>query len=482
MGASSSVQFNDAQKGEVTKKLLAIYHDPQNADKSTEELQALLVREYNTIVTSFSSHSSNNRKSTPSTPRVLESGTTPTPVADPKMDSSPSGKALQSKRTARDSLLQRSFDRDNGQSNKNSRKGPTRRRSFDQSASAESKALVEALVKPDTFNDIGVAEKLSSAENQSQSAPQMDISSTAVDSWDSVSTQPYCDICKMAFKNKAFLERHVKYSSLHIQNEKTAKAALGENDIEEKNSDNNGPENQPQHTPPPLPELDEQKQPEQEEGRDYRLLYSGSKFYWRTQHTVDFDIYHHFATKTIEIVPHNNTHQKEMNRIYINYESACQLVAHSVDVEVENKVKAIVNDRFAKQPDLEAIREDVLVQKMVTYLLSRLHFEADDGHGKAKITALSQDAFPTEFLHAEHPEGLIPIKVTRRRRSTAEEIDETINIVHFSLNTASQLSSEATAHAHRASTWDDNDPMHNHTPTHLGAITLKPVDENGGTE
>jgi hypothetical protein len=479
MGASSSVPFNDVQKGEVAKKLMVIYNDPHNAGKPTEELQAILVREYNTIVANFPPRSGDDRKSTPVTPRVPESDTLS--PADLKTNPSPSGKSTQSKRSARDGLLQRSFDRDNGQSNKNARKGPTRRRSFDQSASAETKAIVEALTKPEAAIGASGVEKLSSTENQSQSAPQMDISSTAVDSWDSVSTQPYCDICKMAFKNKAFLERHVKYSNLHIQNEKAAKAALGENENEEKNPDTSVSGNESPHTPLPHPEH-EQKQPEQEEGRDYRLLYSGSKFYWRTQHTVDFDIYHHFATKAIEIVPHNNTHQKELNRIYVNYEAACQLVAHSVDVEVENKVKTIVSDRFAKQPDREAIREDVLVQKMVTYLLSRLHFEADDGHGKAKITALSQDAFPAEFLHAEHPEGLIPIKVTRRRRSTAEEFDESINIVHNSLNTASQLSSEATVHAHRARTWEENDPMHNHTPTHLGAIALKPVDEDSGAD
>lgn len=472
MGASPSVQFNDTQKAEIAKKLMAIYNNPENAGKSTEDLQALLVSEYESIVSTFSS--SDDRKSVAQSPRES---------AEPKINPSPTGKST--KRTARDGLLQRSFDRDgNSQSTKGNRKGPTRRRSFDQSATVDTKSSLDASSKTGAGAVVAeVVEKIASTDNQSQSAPNMDISSTAVDSWDSVSTQPYCDLCKMAFKNKAFLERHVKYSSLHIQNEKAAKAAKGEHVDEEKHHDTNHTDERPSTTPPPPhPELEESKQPDQEEGRDYRLLYSGSKFYWRTQHTVDFDIYHHFATKTIEIIPHNNTHQKELNRIYVNYDAACLLVAQSVDTEVENRVKAIVNDRFAKPPDRKAIREDVLVQKLVTYLLSRLHFEADDGHGKAKISALSQDAFPADFLHADHPAGLIPIKVTRRRRSTAEEIDETINIVHHSLKSASQLSSEATSHAHHVSTWDENDPQHNHTPTHMGAIALNPVDENSGAD
>lgn len=472
MGASPSVPFSDAQKAEITKKLLALYHDPANTGKSTEDLQNILVKEYDSIVSSFVPAATDKK-----TPRPEVSTDA---VAEPKVNPSPSSKSSGlSKRTARDGLLQRSFDRDGGQqSTKSTRKGPTRRRSFDQSqaASAEAK-LSEAVSKVSPASEI--VEKLSQ-DVQSQSAPHLDVSSTAVDSWDSVSTQPYCDLCKMAFKNKAFLERHVKYSNLHLQNEKLAKVTEGEPAQEEKHPDAHHADNHPPHVPPPHHEHDDSKQPEQEEGRDYRLLYSGSKFYWRTQHTVDFDIYHHFATKTIEIIPHNNTHQKEMNRIYLNYDSACQMIQDAVDTEVENRVKAVTNDRFAKAPDKQAIREDVLLQKLVTYLLSRLHFEADDGHGKAKITALSQDSFPPDFLHAEHPAGLIPIKVTRRRRSTAEEIDETINIVHHSLNTASLLSSEATVHVHRANTWDENDPLPSHTPTHMGAIALNPVEESVG--
>ena len=471
MGASPSVPFSDAQKAEITKKLLALYNDPANAGKSTEDLQNILVKEYDSIVSSFVPAATGKK-----TPRPEVSTDA---VAEPKINPSPSSKGNGlSKRTARDGLLQRSFDRDGGQqSTKSTRKGPTRRRSFDQSQAASAEAKLSEAVSKGPASEI--VEKLSQ-DVQSQSAPHLDVSSTAVDSWDSVSTQPYCDLCKMAFKNKAFLERHIKYSNLHLQNEKLAKVTDGEPAQEEKHPDAHHADNHPPHVPPPHHEHDDSKQPEQEEGRDYRLLYSGSKFYWRTQHTVDFDIYHHFATKTIEIIPHNNTHQKEMNRIYLNYDSACQMIQEAVDTEVENRVKAVTNDRFAKAPDKQAIREDVLLQKLVTYLLSRLHFEADDGHGKAKITALSQDSFPPDFLHAEHPAGLIPIKVTRRRRSTAEEIDETINIVHHSLNTASLLSSEATVHVHRANTWDENDPLPSHTPTHMGAIALNPVEENVG--
>ena len=38
------------------------------------------------------------------------------------------------------------------------------------------------------------------------------------DCWDSVTQQPFCTICQMAFKSIAFLERHNKYSDLHKSN------------------------------------------------------------------------------------------------------------------------------------------------------------------------------------------------------------------------------------------------------------------------
>jgi hypothetical protein len=42
----------------------------------------------------------------------------------------------------------------------------------------------------------------------------------AVDSWDSITQQPYCNICQMAFKSISFLDRHVNHSTIHAHNVK----------------------------------------------------------------------------------------------------------------------------------------------------------------------------------------------------------------------------------------------------------------------
>ena len=47
------------------------------------------------------------------------------------------------------------------------------------------------------------------------------VSSTSTkpsDSWESVTDQPFCSVCQMAFKTQGFLDRHSKYSNLHKMN------------------------------------------------------------------------------------------------------------------------------------------------------------------------------------------------------------------------------------------------------------------------
>lgn len=133
------------------------------------------------------------------------------------------------------------------------------------------------------------------------------------DSWDSVTHQPYCNLCQMAFKSATFLERHVKYSELHQTNVKKAQG-------------------QPVSVPLPLAVVAKPTTPDegskkasmpvvskQVEGQHFKLLYTGSKFFWRTQDNVDLHFYHHILPHTIEVIPYDSTRSKELPRIYLNY-------------------------------------------------------------------------------------------------------------------------------------------------------------------
>ena len=59
-------------------------------------------------------------------------------------------------------------------------------------------------------------------------------------------------------------------------------------------------------------------QQRQVEGKDYRLLYYGSKFFWRTQDNIDFSFYLHIALLIIEVVPFDVYKNKELDRIYLD--------------------------------------------------------------------------------------------------------------------------------------------------------------------
>lgn len=122
----------------------------------------------------------------------------------------------------------------------------------------------------------------------------------------------------MAFKSQAFLDRHMKYSDLHIKN-----VARKE-----------GTEKKPEDalTPPTVsktPSIDETKalaadtstklaEP-QIEGKHYKLLYTGSKLFWRTQRSIDVDIYLHIGPHVLEVITFDSNKHKEMSRIYLNY-------------------------------------------------------------------------------------------------------------------------------------------------------------------
>ena len=61
----------------------------------------------------------------------------------------------------------------------------------------------------------------------------------------------------------------------------------------------------------------EKKLTQQIEGEHYRLLYSGSKMFWRTKDNIDLHIYLHVIPDCIEVVPFDIERHKELGRIYL---------------------------------------------------------------------------------------------------------------------------------------------------------------------
>lgn len=138
------------------------------------------------------------------------------------------------------------------------KRAPTRRRSFDQ-----------AVKKVKEQTDIIATMAAMVEVNQSEKAAAAPSAEPVADSWDSVTTQPFCTVCQMAFKSQAFLDRHVKYSDLHTKNVKKAQGIVDpipEEKVVEV----------PATSPVKQAELpDHQFLAKQVEGVHFKLLYSG---------------------------------------------------------------------------------------------------------------------------------------------------------------------------------------------------------------
>ena len=64
---------------------------------------------------------------------------------------------------------------------------------------------------------------------------------------------------------------------------------------------------------------------------------------------------------------------KEMNRIYLDEDAINEIVeAHIMEEFLERKQALLVKDRFATEADVAAIKEKMMTNTRLSYILSRL--------------------------------------------------------------------------------------------------------------
>lgn len=225
------------------------------------------------------------------------------------------------------------------------------------------------------------------------------------DHWDSVAAQPYCVICTMAFKTDLYLDRHVKYSDVHQRNKskkdkidavKKKQQKLQFIDDVNKASvivvDNDDDDNH-------VIEMSV-------EGIDYKLIYSGSKLFWRTREEVDMSFYIHLKLSIVEIISYDLQRNKDFKRIYMNHSVLCDLLSSSIMSKMDD------ND------------EDKALSR---YLISRMQLITVNEDKSIQFVPSQTDPFSDSLIVDNLPVHFKGVSVTRRRRTNGEEIEAMIN-------------------------------------------------------
>lgn len=461
MGSSASTITKD-QSIALTQTLKSKYEEYKASGMPEADIHAKLTEEYHSIIESLKPKPSGSPE-------------------DAKIGKSMKSQTMKSTETSSSTskLLRASFEGKSnsigtGQSSKltgmglsskmaanssaKSQKGGSRRRSFDGDKKGPTAAAIAA-----------AQEALKQAEtvaNEASAATPVE-EEVQADSWDSISQQPFCAICQMAFKSPQFLERHVKYSDLHTKNVKKQADAAN-----------------PAAPAAPIDPSDNlfdvsasgKVLPKQIEGKHYRLIYSGSKLFWRTQETIDLNIFHHILPSTIEVVSYDTMKSKEMNRIYLDYANLCDQSGVTAAAQASAGARAAAaRAQAAREMEATSARGTAAnaahlaataaaeaasalasdpasvvdeTSMIARYIVQRLQLGNPVGNTslkKMEFVKLSSDTYVKSPVMEKVPVVLIPISVARRRRTNAEEIEATIS----SLNMDRAALAEATSHAHK---------------------------------
>jgi len=215
-----------------------------------------------------------------------------------------------------------------------------------------------------------------------------------------VSDQPYCKICQMAFKSLAFLDRHVKYSDVHIKNvNKLASDANQSNEVVDKL----------------------QEKMIQKEGVHYKLLYHGAKLFWKTKDNFIIDIFHHIIPQTIEIVSFCDVRCKEISRIYLDF----NIIAKIVEKEVMEKCKdEIAKHKKEKTPTpLDDLLVDAKRKAITSTILSHLQLNVAGEIRSVLFMKSGADNYSEDPTLKIPPDSLVPVSVARKRKTNMEDFN-----------------------------------------------------------
>jgi hypothetical protein len=372
----------DSQKGEVASSLKTDYENCKKKGMSDDETLAFLKSKYDALVSNMSKRNSVPAKKGKFQRRPTEVGGV-------------------------------------GAAAKGKKSGNTRRRSFGQEsptkAPGQGAAMAVESVEPATT-------MVESASEPIISASPVDIAAQQNDTWDSVVEQPYCEVCQMAFQSAVKLDRHVKFSSLHTS-AVAKKAKKAEADAKKAALS-------PEETASAAAAAAEAKVVKQQEGVDYKLMYSGSKYFWRQKSDIEFHMYMHTLSHTVEVIPFEIAKGREMPRVYLDRYSMDVFVKDDALAHTKAKITASTqggkySNNMSKVEE-EAMVEDTKRVLIATHIMARLQMDSSGAEPKMQYLPLSGDPDTNSLLDAPNS-ALVPVPVMRRRRTSNEEIKNKLN-------------------------------------------------------
>jgi hypothetical protein len=367
MGSAAST-LSSEQTGHLAHTLKEKYEEYQKQDMTEDEIRLKLSAEYNQLVSISEASVSKKEASKPQESKPLA-----------KFNGK--GKGAKGRR--------RSFDN-------NSMGGKPVVKNIETSIH---KSIPDVSVGESPTAATTPSPTLMGSESMPALTPSPSRTAEIVDSWDSVTQQPFCTVCQMAFKSDAFLDRHVKFSDLHIKNvlKKEQKDSL--NPLPSVAA---GPE-AATVVVAALPDV----VAKQTEGEDFKMIYQGSKLFWRTQDNIDFHFYLHVLPHTIEVIPFDSQKNRELSRIYLDYTTLFDNLSKSSEDFVDG--------------DDEAKRT-----MLTTHILQHLQLHSVTGESTVSYVKLSGDENIKSPILTKPSTLLVPVVVTRRRRTNAEEIETTM--------------------------------------------------------
>ena len=168
------------------------------------------------------------------------------------------------------------------------------------------------------------------------------------------------------------------------------------------------------------------------------MIYSGSKFFWRTRDDIEILIYMHVKARALEVIPFHIAKNKELERNYLSIPILLKTIGNDA---IQKKIEELTAKRG--QGDALATpaakKEEAKRLALSAHVLARLQTSIN---GLVFEPSGSDDRTLNPVLTAPVPQ-LVPASVIRRRKTTSQEVSSTME----SLAAAQRALLEATGEA-----------------------------------